>query len=68
MHDPPSQPAVVGSGVRWSAPAQSELALTDVARHGNAVAQFRWCSLPQLLAVLQVNVRLNASTRPGDSR
>ena len=52
MHDPPSPPAGVGSGVRWSAPAQSELALTDVARHGNAVAQFLWCSLPQLLAVL----------------
>ena len=54
--------------MRWSAPAQSEPALTDAARHGKAVAQLLWFSLPQLLAVLQVNVRMHASTRPGDSR
>ena len=58
MHDPRSSPAVAGSDLRWSAPARTELALTDAAGHDNAMSQLLWCSLPQLLAVLEVNGRL----------
>ena len=68
MQNPRSPAAVANTKLHWFAPAPSEPALTDAARHGNAVAQLLWFSLPQLLAVLQVNVRLHASTRPGDSR
>ena len=46
--------------MRWRAPARSEPALTGGARHPNAVVQLSQYSLPQLLAVLEVNGGLRA--------
>jgi len=60
MQNPRSPAAVANTKLHRFAPAPSEPALTDAARHDQAMAQRLWCSLPQLLAVLEVNGRLRA--------